>query len=543
MPVLMRTGTSGTSMITCINPKAEDYDETLSILANSSMAHEIREIPKIGRMAGNGGGATSASANSTNLPAPLLHQNSSRSSSVLTGDRQRVRSSNLRDASAAIAAAAASASASASVAPPNSSKKRDASCLSRKFSQESIDTLLSSSSALGNGNGNGKGTGKGKTKGSHGSHEESLSGDGSHGYELQISLLNDKIAELEHENSLIQMEQLEKERLIREEVCEEMAERSGSLLEQIRSLQNELYSLKTNGYAYAHGLPSGHGHGSGHGSGHGHGHGGHSCGVLEPPQSAVKKAKRKHEIATHELVTTELRETEEEMEVMKSSYEKEIKLLRNEIRSLKAEVSDWRKKAEGAMKIISLTKTSASSHGSEGIGTPSSLSSGLSSGNGNGMAMAVVNNENEEWGGGNSSHVIISTSAAETFDERMQRDQRFNKHKKLAELSPKMILSSPAAGAGAGAGAGAAGVVREPLSSVSPNSSPVDLTSAPDQHKSFPSKHFNNATTAALNLRSPPPSPHRSSDALPIAPPQSDIKLNSAPFVPNRVLRSQLRMA
>lgn len=34
MPVLMKTGISGTTMITCINPKAEDYDETLSILGN-----------------------------------------------------------------------------------------------------------------------------------------------------------------------------------------------------------------------------------------------------------------------------------------------------------------------------------------------------------------------------------------------------------------------------------------------------------------------------------------------------------------------------
>lgn len=35
MPVLMKTGISGTSMITCINPKAEDYDETLSILGKN----------------------------------------------------------------------------------------------------------------------------------------------------------------------------------------------------------------------------------------------------------------------------------------------------------------------------------------------------------------------------------------------------------------------------------------------------------------------------------------------------------------------------
>jgi hypothetical protein len=447
-------------MITCINPKAEDYDETLSILANSSMAHEIREIPKIGRIAGNGGGATS-----TNLPAPFLHQNSSRSSSVLTGDKQtRVRSSNLRDDKGL---------------PPNSSKKRDASCLSRKFSQESIDTLLSSSSALGNGNGQ-QGAGKGSQ------------GHGSHDYQLQISFLNERIAELEQENSVIQMEQLEKERLIREDVCQEMAERSGSLLEQIRSLQDELYSLK-------------------------------NCHV--DPHKSVKKAKRMHEIVVRDLATNDLRETEEEMEVIKLHYEKEIKSLKNEVRSLRAEANDWRKKAESAMRIIAQGKE----RGGGGVighsnGNGEMTPSGANV-NGNGF---VVNDENEE---SNQYHQAI---IAETFDERMQRDQRFNKHKKLAELSPKMNPTGvPLASSG----------VREPLSSVSPNSSPVDPTGSnlsSQELNKFPSKLLNNA---ALNIRSPPPSPHRSSDALPIAPPQSDIKLNSAPFVPNRVLRSQLRIA
>lgn len=452
MPVLMRTGTSGTSMITCINPKAEDYDETLSILANSSMAHEIREIPKIGRIAGNAGGAPPTIH-------PFLHQNSSRSS-VLTGDKQTRARSNLRDDKA-----------------PNSSKKRDASCLSRKFSQESIDTFVSSSSALCNGNGHKEG------KASHGSHD---SGDGSEDYQLQITFLNERIAELEHENSLIQMEQLEKERLIREDVCHEMAERSGSLLEQIRTLQDELYALK-------------------------------NCHV--DPHKSVKKAKRMHEIVVRDLATNDLRETEEEMEVIKFNYEKEIKLLKNEVRNLKAEVNDWRKKAENAMRIIAQGKERGVVAGNgSGEVTPSGAS------NIHGIG-PLVNNENEE---SNNYHQAI---IAETFDERMQRDQRFNKHKKLAELSPKMNPGGPAS------------TVREPLSSVSPNASPVDPSGSnlsSQEPNKFPSKLLNNA---ALNIRSPPPSPHRSSDALPIAPPQSDIKLNSAPFVPNRVLRSQLRMA
>jgi hypothetical protein len=438
MPVLMRTGTSGTSMITCINPKAEDYDETLSILANSSMAHEIREIPKIGR--------TLATSGNPSAPYPFLHQNSSRGS-VLTGEKNKLRSSNLVEKA------------------PNSSKKRDASCLSRKFSQESIETLLSSTVAA---------TG-------------SVSGDGSVDYKIQIALLNEKIAELENENSIIQMEQLEKERLIREDVCQEMAERSGTLLEQIRNLQDELYSLK-NHHADAH--------------------------------KSVKKAKRLHDIISRDLVTNDLRETEEEMEVVKLNYEKEIKSLKTEVRNLKAELSDWRKKAESAMKIIKERGTGAVDVTQSTASIPS-LSSITTT------TAAAVNNENDD----SNYHYLASPAviAAETFDERMQRDQRFNKHKKLAELSPKMnqnkssSLEKP----------------REPLGNVSPNNSPLEAENASQDQLAI--NKFSQKVLLSNLGRSPPPSPHRSSDALPIAPPQSDFKLNSAPFVPNRVLRSQLR--
>jgi hypothetical protein len=435
MPVLMRTGTSGTSMITCINPKAEDYDETLSILANSSMAHEIREIPKIGRTLGTGAGNPSAPG-----PFPFLHQNSARGS-VLTGEKNKLRSSNLVDKA------------------PNSSKKRDASCLSRKFSQESVETLLSSTVTA---------TG-------------SVSGDGSVDYKMQIALLNEKIAQLEHENSLIQLEQLEKERLIREDVCQEMAERSATLLEQIRNLQDELYSLK-NTHADAH--------------------------------KSVKKAKRMHDIISRDLVTNDLRETEEEMEVVKLNYEKEIKSLKTEVRNLKAELSDWRKKAESAMKII---KERGIGAGGDATPVPSlTVPSG-----------GMVNNENDETNSTYQAPPVVT--AAETFDERMQRDQRFNKHKKLAELSPKMSQSKHIS----------LEKPREPLGNVSPNNSPLDKENSSQDQLAI--SKFSQKVLLSNIGRSPPPSPHRSSDALPIAPPQSEFKLNSAPFVPNRVLRSQLR--
>lgn len=44
MPILCRAGMSGVGMVACVNPQADDYDETLSILsAWSSLAfHWLR---------------------------------------------------------------------------------------------------------------------------------------------------------------------------------------------------------------------------------------------------------------------------------------------------------------------------------------------------------------------------------------------------------------------------------------------------------------------------------------------------------------------
>lgn len=47
MPVLSRAGANGVTMITCVNPRPEDYDETISILGNASIACTIREIADV----------------------------------------------------------------------------------------------------------------------------------------------------------------------------------------------------------------------------------------------------------------------------------------------------------------------------------------------------------------------------------------------------------------------------------------------------------------------------------------------------------------
>jgi hypothetical protein len=51
MPQLCRAGASCVAMIACINPQADDYDETLSVLNNASIACKIKEIADLGRLA------------------------------------------------------------------------------------------------------------------------------------------------------------------------------------------------------------------------------------------------------------------------------------------------------------------------------------------------------------------------------------------------------------------------------------------------------------------------------------------------------------
>ena len=51
MPLLTRCGLNGVAMIACVNPQIDDYDETLSILGNASLACKIKELTDLGRTA------------------------------------------------------------------------------------------------------------------------------------------------------------------------------------------------------------------------------------------------------------------------------------------------------------------------------------------------------------------------------------------------------------------------------------------------------------------------------------------------------------
>ena len=263
-----------------------------------------------------------------------------------------------------------------------------------------------------------------------------------HSADELVKTLQERLETLEQENEQLQLQQMEREHEIRVEVGNEMAERSASLLAQIKELQDELYEHK------------------------------HDRTDLT---KSVKKMRSMQRIAYQESVAMELRQSEEEMESVKAAYEKEIKCLKSEVRSLRAEAADWKKKAEEAMRIVTSVK--------EGSGVTTS------------MAVDVGNIENE-------------VTAAVSFDQRMKRDQRFNKHKKLAELSPKLRNQKNSK----------ENKPREPLS---PKSSNMQ-DEGPDDAEVVLTKS------------------RRSSDALPIAPPMSPGIKGSGPFYPkSRALRSQ----
>lgn len=74
MPILNRAGMAGTAMVACVNPQSDDYDETLSILGNASIASKIREISDVGRTASQHQSTTSIANNAAIVAAAAAAQ-------------------------------------------------------------------------------------------------------------------------------------------------------------------------------------------------------------------------------------------------------------------------------------------------------------------------------------------------------------------------------------------------------------------------------------------------------------------------------------
>lgn len=203
MPLLGRVGLPGMAMLTCVNPQNDDYDETLSVLSNASLACKIKEITDIGRTTIGVNAAASANAASAVAMGGAGAGHARKASSSLTH-----RSSSLLGGNQAAKLATQQQShATASTMKRNSSKGSNMGA--EEFLAVEGEAPAASAAA----------------------YERVLK---------ELQKLRDEVASLKAENQSLLVVNLGKETEIRVEVANEMAQRSMHLLEQIQDLQEQL---------------------------------------------------------------------------------------------------------------------------------------------------------------------------------------------------------------------------------------------------------------------------------------------------------------
>lgn len=197
MPILSRAGSGGVSMIACVNPHVDDYDETLSILGNASLALKIKEFADFSR-SGNVHMLSKSASTSEELKESIKTEYGKLSQvsrpSTTAGLKRRWVDGGSLHSSAFVAGGQ----------PSNAAKKRS--------------------------------TGKPMTHATIVAHCEGSSEDA----ESAMERMQREMEQLRQENLLLAQSQLSRESEIRMEVSREMAQRSNHLLEQIQDLRDQL---------------------------------------------------------------------------------------------------------------------------------------------------------------------------------------------------------------------------------------------------------------------------------------------------------------
>jgi hypothetical protein len=175
--------------------------------------------------------------------------------------------------------------------------------------------------------------------------------------ESERKRLRVEIAELKETNEYLIQQNIIREAEIRQEVCNEMMERSQELLSQIQTLQQQLAD--------------------------------HKVQQLNDVTKSCKKMRKNQLLQVQESMSNDLKEAEEELDRMKSIYEANLSHLTNENKQLKQELMKYN---PGFVHALSTSS----------VGT------------------------NQRNGAGNSLSPS-SSSAAQEFSQRMQRDGRFQK--------------------------------------------------------------------------------------------------------------------
>lgn len=304
MPLLSRASVGGVSMIACVNPQPDDYDETITVLSNASLASKIREIA-VNRS------VPTAAPTLAPPPVPVVAAvvappaPPAATAAAAAAQEKKETHKFLKKKSGAEGASqsvfvkmalqvgwgrknantvpTAPAPTTLSVVEGARSVKRSSTCLiedkKESIGRDSMASTADSDIAM-------------------------VPNDSS-----KYNDLMSQIAELKRQNMNLINQQMGRESEIRNEVAQEMATSTQMLLNQIEDLQMQLYEKS-------------------------------SIGDLT---RSVKKARRRQIDISKDAAVKDLAAVEEEMEQMKAKYESEIAELKDKVRHYETMIKDLQK--------------------------------------------------------------------------------------------------------------------------------------------------------------------------------------------------------
>eukprot|EP01032_Pedospumella_encystans_P020693 gene20693-23504_t len=246
MPILNRAGMSGTAMIACVNPQSDDYDETLSILGNASIASRIKEISDVGRTASQ---HTSSSATAALIAAAKEAKEAKELAKEAAREAAAVAAKEAKEA----AKEAAAAGKRRRVESGNSTGSSGVATQALRRSRESVCTGLPGISTNANPGAGGKRvpniksvalSGAKRKVDSEGSMDSLATAVDHESEESELKRLRREVFQLREDKAQMEFYQLSRETEIREEVSQEMAKYTSQLLQQNRTLQSQLSDLQ-----------------------------------------------------------------------------------------------------------------------------------------------------------------------------------------------------------------------------------------------------------------------------------------------------------
>lgn len=394
MPILNRAGMAGVAMVACVNPQGDDYDETLSILGNASLASKITEIADVGRtlaqQKAEDGGAHQNKRRRVESTASVVSVTTTSTSASQNSGRH-----NYLAPTAASHAAANDKPVGRALSRHNSTKNT----ATTTNGNNSVNNAAVASTATVAGNAAGpRNANRGSSKEIHNSTVTAQDMVEAALIESERKKLRQELDQLRGQNADLLNQQVQRETEIRIEVSEEMAQRSSHLLDQIQDLQCQLAQ---------HALPA---------QTH-----------LDVTKSVKKQRKRQIAEIAKEDAENDLKEAEEEMARLKTRHESEIAHLRVEnmklckaVRALQEEKKqyEWAKHSTAAAAAAVAAAEEAAKLESNSSSNTSSTAATI-------PTTAVV--------------------AGEEFSQRLKRDQRFST-KKVTNENSRTVYSVNIAG-------------------------------------------------------------------------------------------------